>query len=505
MPRDVIELLWQCPSTNCKTIVPGLTKECPKCGRFRTEEEADIWPGDISHAAALKDEAKIKAALAGSDWRCAYCGASGRADDGSCVRCGSEKKEGSEVDMDVTAAEGDADGRMRRILTVAKNRRTKSPTDLSRGPMKIPDLTVTTILEKRKALGESSPGMGFARSSYEQFKSGARAPIGEDAPSGEFVAEKIYGTATTSADLPQAVDPFPPTAQQSAAAWVRRQAPPPADTWVAPSPPLRGGIGSFLAGLTRMQLVAGGVGASFFLIGLLVWWLFHTRVVDVEVKSAHWQRVVHVERYAIHGHDGFDPPSNAFEVNDLGQRVHHHDHVRVGSHTEHYTERVSCGQDCRQDCRTTSRSCTSNKNGSATCTGGDTVCSDVCTTKYCNEDRTRTVDDYEDQPRYREYYSWKAWEWAHERDATVGGTFAKDVAWPTLDQHRIGLGLAPGQQERESGRDEAFDVTFFGDGDTWTYRPQSVEEFAKLPVNSVHRIAVNNAGSVRVLQPGEKP
>jgi hypothetical protein len=459
MPTDVVELLWQCPITNCKTIVPGLTKECPKCGRFRTDEEADIWPGDISHAAALKDAAKIKAGLASPDWRCAYCGASERATDGNCVRCGSKKSEGREVSTPTTIAEGDEDGNVRRIFSVQKNRVTKGQPLIFRMPAAIRDMPVHVV-------------------------------IGEDALN----------------DLPkvEASDPFPPTAQQSAAAWVRRQAPPPADTWVAPPPPLRGGFGGFLAGLTRMQLVAGGVGTSFCLIGLLVWWLFHTRVVDVEVKSAHWERVIHVDRYAVHGHDGFDPPSNAFEVNDLGQRVHHHDHVLVGHHDEHYTERVSCGQDCRQDCRTTPRNCTSNKNGSATCTGGDAVCSDVCTTKYCNEDRTRTVDDYEDQPRYREYYSWKAWEWAHERDAVVGGFFAKDVAWPTQDQHRIGEGLSAGQQERVAGREESFDVTFFGDSDTWTYHPKSVEEFAKLPLNSAHRIQVNHAGSIVVLQAGQK-
>lgn len=467
MPTDVIELLWQCPITSCKTIVPGLTKNCPKCGRFRTDEEEDIWPGDISHAAALKDAAKVRAAEAGPDWRCAYCSASERADDGNCVRCGSKKEEGREVDMATTSAEGDADGRVRRVFTSPKNRRSKGPLDLTRGSLHIPNLTAHVV-------------------------------IGEDV---------LNDLPKVGDSLPEASDPFPPTAQQSAAAWARRQAPPPADTWVAPSPPLRGGVGGFLANLTHMQLVAGGVGASFFLIGLLVWWLFHTRIVDVEVKSAHWQRVVHVDRYAVRDKEGFDVPGNAFETRNLGQRVHHYDHVLVGSHPEHYTERVSCGQECTTpSCYTTSRNCASNKNGSATCTGGDTVCpSPVCTTKYCNEERTRQVDDYEDQPRYRDYYAWKAWEWAHERDATVGGFFAKDVAWPSQDQHRIGEGLSTGQQEREAGREEHYDVALFGDGDTWTYEPKSAEEFGTLPLNSVHRIAVNHAGSIRILQPGEKP
>ncbi|HYX22475.1 MAG TPA: hypothetical protein VFA98_16645, partial [Thermoanaerobaculia bacterium] len=164
--------------------------------------------------------------------------------------------------------------------------------------------------------------------------------------------------------------------------------------------------------------ILGALGAllAFILVG---WLLFRTKIVDARVYSVHWEHRVLVDRYQVFHRDGFDPEPGAFHVSPLGQRFHHTEHVRVGSHTEHYTARVSCGQTCvdqacyttPRNCYTTQRNCRSNKNGTATCTGGDRVCTGgdrvcpppKCRTKYCDEPRTRTVDDYEDQPRTREY------------------------------------------------------------------------------------------------------
>jgi hypothetical protein len=241
--------------------------------------------------------------------------------------------------------------------------------------------------------------------------------------------------------------------------------------------------------------------------GLFLWWLLHTRVVDVAVADTHWQRTVHVERYSIYRHESFEYPNDAFDIENLGERVHHYDHVLVGHHTEHYSERVACGEDCTTpSCYTTPRNCTSNKNGSATCTGGDTVCpSRTCTTRYCNEDRTRTVDDYEDQPRYRMYHGWKRWEWQHNRDAVTAGSVELKVVWPNAEDLHLGRGLGAKEQERESGREEQFSVKFSGDDDTWTYAPACESEFVRFTMKSSHRIRVNHAGSIEVLRPGQEP
>jgi hypothetical protein len=176
-------------------------------------------------------------------------------------------------------------------------------------------------------------------------------------------------------------------------------------------PPASQGRPHWLDSLTSRQIEVRR--AIFMFVALVAcfvgaWALFRTKIVEAHVSWVRWEHRVIVDRYQVFHRDGFYPDPSAFNVTPNGQRIHHYDHVRIGSHKEHYNERVACGQSCSTpSCYTTQRTCTSNRNGTANCTGGDRICPPPsCVTKYCDESRTRTVDDYEDQPRYQTYYVW---------------------------------------------------------------------------------------------------
>jgi hypothetical protein len=273
-----------------------------------------------------------------------------------------------------------------------------------------------------------------------------------------------------------------------------RSTPPPTtiDEPLPPLPRYRPSLGviAAVAGVTLLALI-------FFLV-------FRTKTLDATVSAVAWSRTVSVDRYQVYGHEGWSPGGGAFDVQDRGSRVHHYDHVLVGHHREPYQESYTCGETCttvRGTCTTTPRNCTSNKNGSATCTGGDRVCSPdtkSCVPKTCTRTAYRTVDDYEDQPRYQNWYAWKAWEWGHNRDVRVGDS-TTSTYWPSEEQIRLSVGLAPGEQERESGRTEHYAVVMLGGGDRYTYEPHSDEEFKRFSVGDTRRIKVGVAHGVEIL------
>ena len=204
--------------------------------------------------------------------------------------------------------------------------------------------------------------------------------------------------------------------------------------------------------------IAGGAAGLVVLIVILVWNKNRPRDYDAKVMAVAWEHQIEVERYAIRKHDGFKEnlPSAAMDVTSLGQKVHHHeqvlDHydtehytvqVPDGYRTEHYTAQESCGQTCTSRPKTCSQSCSSKKNGFASCRQ---VCSgggQSCSTKYCSvsktrqvaktrsESRSRQVPRYRSEPRYAEGFSWRAWEWAHERTAVEKGTDVAALKWPS--------------------------------------------------------------------------
>lgn len=254
----------------------------------------------------------------------------------------------------------------------------------------------------------------------------------------------------------------------------------------------------------------------------LVLWATRPRDFTGTVATAEWTHTIDVERYALRPHEGFieSRPADALEVQSLGPRVHHHEQVldhyetefyteRVsdGYRSETYTERVSCGQDCTSSPRSCRNVCSSSGNGFARCRE---VCSgggQRCSTRYCNETRTRQVPQYRNEtrsrqvpryrsePRYAEFFAWRAWTWEPDRTATLSGTTPATMRWPDAEAH-LGANLGPGENER-ARRTALYVVSIrYDEGrETVWYAPPSAEHFsAWVPGRAV---AVHTEGSYR--------
>ena len=249
-----------------------------------------------------------------------------------------------------------------------------------------------------------------------------------------------------------------------------------------------------------------------------IWALFHERIYDVRVTKVAWQSTVHLERYAIHGHESFAEgiASGAFEKKGLGSR-HHHDEklldhyvpvpYTVNEFAGYRTETYQTSESCGQSCYTTSRTCTSNKNGSATCTGGGQRCS----TKYCSVTKTRQVSYtkpvvhirqdpvYRYEPRFAEWYSWWVWEWAPDHDVVRSGTDTK-ITWPP--ETELALKLGEGEHQRDQ-KNVSMHVVFSHDDDRFDYVPKTEKEFGGLGMGTPHRIKKSAVGAVELLQEGK--
>ncbi len=233
----------------------------------------------------------------------------------------------------------------------------------------------------------------------------------------------------------------------------------------------RGPIAAIVAGVVA---VGAGIG-----------WATRTRTYDATVSAVRWERRIVVDRYHVQQREGWrrDLGSEAFDVESLGQHVHHYDAVLDHYETESYTVSVPCGQDCRPIPQTCSESCSSNDNGFATCR---TTCSgggESCETRYCNEWRTRDVPRYRDEPRYAERVRYRIWDWGYDRTPRTSGTSTDDVHWPEG-------GARPeaepnGERERER-READYRVTLVYADDDRIVVAVPEASFASFPVDSSH-------------------
>lgn len=289
--------------------------------------------------------------------------------------------------------------------------------------------------------------------------------------------------------------------------------PPPPPPRPAPRPP-PAAAASF--GST-WKLVLGGLGFLVALCGFgagLNWLKNRPRDFEGRVTSVKWERTISVERWQISSKEGFKEnlPKDAFEVTSLGQRHHHDEQVLDGYNTERYTvevpdgyrtetysERVSCGQDCTTRPRSCSEQCTSNKNGFASCKQVCTGGGQSCTTRYCNqtrtrqvpktrkEARTRQVPRYRSEPRYAEAFAYKQWEWKHDRDVRTHGADV-NVRWGDA---QVGQKLADGEKEREQRR-ESYEVKVAYEDKELVLHPPDEAAFAKFPPQSKHVVHTEN-------------
>lgn len=94
MPQYTIEMLWTCSGCGESTN-KGLTRRCHNCGKPKGPEDAERFPNDISQNAALTGDAD-RAARAGPDWKCAYCGTLQPKLGRCCTNCGIDQTSGTE-------------------------------------------------------------------------------------------------------------------------------------------------------------------------------------------------------------------------------------------------------------------------------------------------------------------------------------------------------------------------------------------------------------------------
>lgn len=192
------------------------------------------------------------------------------------------------------------------------------------------------------------------------------------------------------------------------------------------------------------------------------------------VQTVKWQHRVDVERYQKVPKEGFEEnrPGSALDVKPAGERFHHNETVQVGTRTEYYTvtepdgydtetytEQESCGQDCTSTPQTCQEVCTPNDNGFATCRTSCSGGGQSCTTRYCSVTKTRQVPRTKQVQKSREvpeyaqravnqtWYTWREWQWAHQRTLQKQGTGTK-TEWPTDEEIALGKKLAAGEEER---------------------------------------------------------
>lgn len=440
MPSYQIEMLWAC--TICKFADNrGLHKHCNQCGKPKESRDAERFPDDISENNALEGEDARKAS-AGPDWQCEYCKTLQNSLGRCCAECGADKSLPRRSSRPCRPSHGS-----RRPRKVPRPNPRKARIDI--------DPFRSTAVEAKKAIDDLSKNIRFSPEPV-----GYREPAVQEVPAVEFVLD-TGGYRT------------PPKVR------------------VVPVPWLMPGWVPKLAGSVAIAAI----------LFLALWLIFRTKIVDAHVESVSWQHDVVIDRYQVYRREGWDSDNGAFEVHDEGRRVHHYDHVQVGSHQESYT----CGENCttvRGACRTTPRSCTSNKNGTANCSGGDRVCDPdmrSCTPKTCTRTAHRTIADYEDQPRYRTWYSWKVWDWGHDRTIRASGA-SLDTRWPSEAELEPKRPLVDREQER-SRREESYTVVFSDRKDQWTIRPKSESEFQRFSPGSRFKLKVGLANGVTVLGP----
>lgn len=441
MPTWQQEMGWYCGT--CKKLNRGRYKECQNCGKPKEGEPFVDLPGEGEGIEwAVKDPELIKQAKAGSDWECSYCHSHQRRDSGECANCGS--RQGDSRDHKTKWDDG-----------------TEGP-----GGEGLTELEEIRVVVKNRTFSSAEDILDAVREAEEEQEV-------------ENNLEAVRGMGYRGRRRHKGTDSTPPT--------------------TVPTPP-RPWQGRWWS---RQRKVTAGVMLGVSLVGLLLFLLFRTRIVDAAVTSTHWQYTVNVERYQIVRDEGFDEsrPGDAFDVLPLGMRHHHYKQVQDGTRQESYTVQEACGTRTIQgSCRTTPVRCTSNNNGFKSCSGGDRVCDpDRTETKYCTVTKYRTVPKYKDVSVERMWYAWKVWRWKLNRTIAEQGDDLKPF-WPSDEKIGLNKNLgAEAKQEREQ-RETKFTTVFTDkDGDTYTYSPKGLNEYQSLPLGTKKKLKVRIAGAPEIL------
>lgn len=246
-----------------------------------------------------------------------------------------------------------------------------------------------------------------------------------------------------------------------------------------------------------------------------------------EVTASRWERAITVERYQSVAREGFAEsiPAEAYEREARGQRHHHDEQVPDGFETQHYTERVqagfdtetytervACGETCTPRPEHCQEVCTPNGNGFATCEQQCSGGGEDCSTRYCDESRTRQVPRFVDEPRTRqvprfrseprtaEWYGYRVWTWVTHRTVRAEGTGGEPVRWPAPEEVRLGVEVGEGERERER-RSETYTVELRIPMRTLTLHPVTAVEFEGYAPGSRHLLRLPAGGGFTVEGP----
>lgn len=247
---------------------------------------------------------------------------------------------------------------------------------------------------------------------------------------------------------------------------------------------------------TVLSFGGGLIGLSA-LIALVVW-IFTPKYLDARISDVYFQHVAHVERRVTEVEHGFSPDSNAFDVHQEGEKVHHTKPVQHGWDYPLVPEKVDDPPHCyTTPIKTEDGNCEPKKNGFKKCkkitTGGDKVCEP----RSHYEKKPKKTPHYDDEPVYQPWYSWKVHKWVWNRSIPVNG-HTNEVSWPKDSDIALNQNNNPDEPERLK-MDATYSITFSDRHDTWKYTPSGLPEYQRLKLGSVHHLKIV-AGMVTILQ-----
>lgn len=115
----------------------------------------------------------------------------------------------------------------------------------------------------------------------------------------------------------------------------------------------------------------------------------------------------------------------------------------------------------------------------------------VCTPRQCLVTTHQQVPVYRDETVYRSYYSWRRWEWRHNRDVKAVGLLGQDIRWPGDEEIALGKNIDRAQGEDEKTTADSFYlVRFAHKSDAWDYKPKTLSEFQSFKLGDKKLIRV---------------
>jgi Zn-finger in Ran binding protein and others len=215
------------------------------------------------------------------------------------------------------------------------------------------------------------------------------------------------------------------------------------------------------------------------------WMLTRTSIETMQVQTMSWQRSIDVETLGMVTEEGWqgrgEVPSNA-HVLSRQRQVREHRRIQTGtvSKTRTVTERVQTGT---QQVKVGTKDM------------GNGYFEDVYEDQPVYEDKQRqeSYDEpvYREEPVYDTRVRYEVEKWHKESVATSRGD-DNAPQWPNVEQ---------GPRKRPGARSESYEITLSGDGESYTYEPETEAEFVTYSPGQTVQASVTVTGTVTEVQP----